>query len=359
MAELNRRTVVQAGIAAAFAAPITAQSAASASAPAGLSDAEVLGHVHPQLRALAAQVQAVLGKAPPLSDVTLAQTRAGFPALVKPPLADVPWSETRIPGSTGQPAVTVFVINAKPGQSRPAILYTHGGGFVSGRTKDYLFSLQGMAKTLDCAIVAVEYRLAPETRWSGSVEDNYAGLKWLHANSGQLGVDVRRIAVMGESAGGGHAALLAIVARDRGEVPIAFQCLVYPMLDDRTGITRRIDPPIGSLVWGPAANRYGWQSFLGQAPGETRAPPAVPARIKSVVGLPPAWIGVGSIDLFVHEDIEYAGRLIDANIPTELVVVPGAFHGFDSLPEILGLSIPVVKQFNDAKITALRNAFAN
>ena len=106
-----------------------------------------------------------------------------------------------------------------------------------------LNSLQAMAAELECVIVSVEYRLAPETTWRGSVEDNYAGLKWVHDNAGRLGVDTKRIAVMGESAGGGHAALLAQVAYDRGEVPLCFQSLIYPMLDDRTGSPG--DPGLG------------------------------------------------------------------------------------------------------------------
>ncbi len=352
MVEFSRRGVVGAGVAAALAAPL-AQAVAQGSG----GNAALLQHVHPQLRPLAAQVQAFLAKAPPLSDATLAQSRTGLAAFIKPPTADISVVEKRIPGATGQPDVAIYVVNGKSGGARPGILHIHGGGFVSGRAKDDLFRLQGIARTLDCAIVTVDYRLAPETRWQGSLEDNYAGLKWLRANAGALGVDPAKIAVMGESAGGGHAALLAITARDRGEVPIAFQCLVYPMLDDRTGSSRLVPAQIGNLVWTAASNRYGWRSFLGGAPGSDRTHPAVPGRVASVKGLPPTWIGVGSIDLFVREDIEYAGRLIDAGVMTELEVVPGAFHGFDSLPDAVGLSIPISKQFNDAKIAALRRAF--
>ena len=247
------------------------------------------------------------------------------------------------------------MINSKPGAKRPGILHTHGGGYVLGSAASGIRSLQDIAKELDCAIVTVDYRLAPETPYSGSIEDNYAGLRWLHEHAEELGVDPARVAVMGESAGGGHAALLALTARDRGQVPLAFQCLVYPMLDDRTGSTREVPSPIGTLLWTAASNRFGWRSFLGQEPGGPTAPSgAVPARVADLAGLPPAFIGVGSIDLFVDEDIEYARRLIAAGVPTELLVVPGAFHGFDGI----AADTSVAKRFNAAKLDALRRGLA-
>jgi acetyl esterase/lipase len=207
---------------------------------------------------------------------------------------------------------------------------------------------------LDCVIVTVEYRLAPETPFPGSLEDNYAALKWLHAEAASLGADPSRIALAGESAGGGHAAILAIAARDRGEVPVIFQSLVYPMLDDRTGSSRQPPPHIGTFVWTSDFNRRGWQAFLGSVPGGPHAPAgAVPARVDSLAGLPPAWIGTGSLDLFVDEDIEYARRLIDAGVRTELLVVAGAYHGFD-------LFVPnasVSKSFTLSRYNALARAF--
>ena len=155
------------------------------------------------------------------------------------------------------------------------------------------------------------------------------------------------------SAGGGHAALLAITARDRGEVPVAFQCLIYPMLDDRTGSTRQVPAPIGTIIWTAEDNRFGWRSFLGHEPGGSSVPSrAVPARQENFKGLPPAFIGVGSIDLFVQEDIAYARRLIDAAVPTQLVVMPGAFHGFDAI----GSATRIGKSFNAMKVDALRRA---
>src|SRR5690606_14555814 len=126
--------------------------------------------------------------------------------------------------------------------------------------------------TLDCVIVSVEYRLSPRARFTESTEDNYAGLKWLWSNAASLGVDRSRIAVMGESAGGGHAAILALKARDRGEVPLVFQSLVYPMLDDRTGSIGPVPAHIATVGWSPPENRLGWESFLGVAPGGIDVP---------------------------------------------------------------------------------------
>ena len=263
-------------------------------------------------------------------------------------------AERMVPGRQGAPDVKVFVINAKPGEHRPAVLHTHGGGFLLGSAAGDVPRLQVMARALNCVIVTVEYRLAPETPFPGSLEDNYAALKWLHTEASSLGVDPARIAVAGESAGGGHAAILAIAARDRGEVPVMFQSLVYPMLDDRTGSSRQPAPYIGTFIWTAGYNRLAWKAFLGAEPGGPRAPAgAVPSRLENLGGLPPAWIGTGSIDLFVDEDIEYARRLIDAGVRADLLVVSGAYHGFDIfLPKA-----SVSKNFTLSRYNALARAF--
>jgi acetyl esterase/lipase len=249
----------------------------------------------------------------------------------------------------------VFVINAAASdRKRPAILHIHGGGFVAGTAAEAVPPLQQLALDHDCVIVTVEYRLAPETRFPGSLEDNYAALKWLHDSAGSLGVDTSRIAVMGLSAGGGHAAMLTIAARDRGEVPIAFQLLSYPMLDDRTGSSRHVPRYIGAYVWGAGSNRFGWSSLLGVPAGSGKVPAgAVPARADNLAGLPPAFIGVGSVDLFVDEDIEYARRLILSGVSTELCVVPGAYHGFD----LFAPEAPASKTYRATCNAALARAF--
>ena len=315
-----------------------------------MADTTKGAQVHPDLRDLVPGIQQAAAQT---AGMTLAELRAAIPE-VQPPAQPV-WVERSVPGAGGAPDVRVYVINSRgAGTSRPAILHMHGGGYVRGTAMMCIPQLQALAAALDCVIVTVDYRLAPETAFPGALDDNYAGLAWLFRNAAELGVDVSRIAVMGESAGGGHAAMLAIAARDRGEFPLMFQALVYPMLDDRTGSVRHLPPHIGSLVWTPEHNREGWTAHLGAPAGADDIPPeAAPARLADLAGLPPAYIAVGALDLFVEEDIEYARRLIEVGIPVELNVAPGAFHGFDVFAPEAGIS----KQFHAALTRALQRAF--
>lgn len=307
--------------------------------------------VHPELRPFVKQMRAFT----PVAFTTEMLASARRQSLGLPVLAEPLWTEKAIPGPAGAPPVRVYIVNGTPGAAlRPAILHIHGGGFIIGDAKSALGTVQELARTLDCTVMTVDYRLAPETRFPGSLEDNYAALKWLYQHAEELGVDPTRIAVMGDSAGGGHAAMLAIAARDRGEVPLVYQALIYPMLDDRTG-TKPVPPYKGALIWTPASNRFGWTSLLGVPAGSKRVPyGSVPARVENLRGLPPAFIGVGSIDLFVDEDIEYARRLIDAGVAAEMSVVPGAFHGFD----VVGRNTTVGREFKSDLTNALRQALA-
>lgn len=231
----------------------------------------------------------------------------------------------------GAPDVRVYIINGNTEtEPKPAILHLHGGGYIGGSARGSIFALQLLARRLNVVIASVEYRLAPETRFPGALNDNYAALNWLYRNAPTVGADAQRIAIMGESAGGGHAAMLAIAVRDRGEIPLKLQMLIYPMLDDRTGSSRQVPSMQGEIIWTPKQNVFGWQSLLGMEPGGKAAPyGSVPARIDDLKGLAPAFIAVGTLDLFMNEDIEYARRLANANVATELYVVPGAFHGFE------------------------------
>lgn len=310
-------------------------------------------YLDPELRQAARAMLA--GGGLKLDTADLEAMRAEAAATAEPLLSDVSVEQRSVAGMANMPDVTVYLVNADGTPNRPGILHTHGGGHVLGAARNELRYLQEMARDLDCLLVTVEYRLAPETRFDGSIEDNYAALRWMHGAAGEIGLDPSRIAVMGESAGGTHAALLALVARDRGEVPIAFQSLVYPMLDDRTGSTRRVPPWIGKVLWDENANRFGWRTFLGAEPGGVTVPAeAVPARYEDLSGLPPAWIGTGGADLFFEEDVEYARRLTNAGVATELLVIPRAFHAFDRIVPQASLS----RRFTHAKMDALRRAFA-
>ena len=311
-----------------------------------------LAAVDPALREIA--LDDILGTEirPALSDATLGEVRKSVATWPIDPT--VPYYGRVIPGPRGAPDVTLYVINAKPGDSRPAIVHTHGGGFVAGSAKAEIGRLQIIAKEVGCAIVTVEYRLAPETLHAGSMEDNYCALIWTYRNARALGIDPVRIALMGESAGGCHAALLALTARDRAEVPIVLQMLIYPMLDDRTGSTVTVPRRLSDVVWTLADNRYAWGAFLGERPGGARVPEgAVPARIDDLSGLAPAFIGVGELDLFVNEDTVYARRLKLAGVSTALHIVPGVYHNFDN-----HTFAPVTRSFIRLRDNTLRKALA-
>lgn len=338
---LTRRELALSGLAA-----FAGGRALAAPAPAAF---DVTPFVHPDLRAMVASMRAQIGN--DLNARTLAQNRKQMMAYMGAPLPAPGWAQEMLPGRKDQPPVRVYAINAgQKDKPRPAIVHMHGGGYVLGEARISLRSMQEVAAALDCVVVTVDYRLAPETRFPGALEDNYTALKWVYDQAAILGVDRARIAVMGESAGGGHAAMLAIAARDRGEVPLCYQALVYPMLDDRTGSSFRKPPFMGALVWNEAKNRFGWSSLLGRPAGSAKVPPgSVPARVADLNGLPPTFIGVGSIDLFVDEDVDYARRLLDAGVACELVVIPGGFHGFDNFQ-----GAPVVKRYREHFMAALR-----
>lgn len=221
---------------------------------------------------------------------------------------------------------------------RRAVFHIHGGGFVSGSVK--LFAPVSKTNVLawDTQVFAVSYRLAPENPAPGPVEDAYAALAWLSAHAVELGVDPKRIVVVGESAGGGVAAGLALVARDRGlSPPIAKALLMYPMLDDRTiGKYGKEWPVRQFLTWTEAQNQMGWGAYLGEErAGRAEAEVSVydaPGRasVKDLVGLPSTYIDTGSFDLFRDEDIAYATRLLEANVQTEFHLYPGVPHGFET-----------------------------
>ncbi|GAW41118.1 Carboxylesterase NlhH [Brevundimonas sp. SH203] len=304
------------------------EAAFAAGQPATAAD-PILSRVDPELREGAIKI--LERPLPAWTEESLAALRA-FPPMNPQPSSSPATVERRTaPGRRGQPDVGFELIGAKPSATlRPAIVHIHGGGFILGRVSDTTVMCQDLATEFDCVVANVDYRLSPETRFPGPMEDCYAVLAWVHANAEALGVDPARVAVMGESAGGGLAAMVAIASRDRGDAPLCYQVLIYPMLDDRTGSTMRVPPFIGTIGWNEAGNRFGWSCLLGLEAGSAVVPyGAVPARLDTVAGLAPAFIGVGGLDLFVNEDIDYARRLVQAGVPVQLHVTPGAYHGFD------------------------------
>ncbi|MFI6905594.1 alpha/beta hydrolase [Nonomuraea sp. NPDC050394] len=252
------------------------------------------------------------------------------------------------PGPAGEPDITLLV--ARPAAAAapvPALYYVHGGGMIVGNRRQGLPDLADLALELGIAIVAVEYRLAPENPHPAPVEDCYAGLEWTAKNATELGIDPERIVVGGASAGGGLAAAVVLMARDRGGPAILGQLLICPMLDDRND-TPSAHQMAGLGIWDRTANETGWTALLGSSRGGPDVPPyASPARATDLSGLPPAFIDVGSAETFRDEDVDYAVRIWRDGGRAELHVWPGGFHGFDSFAPQAALS-------QDAKEARLR-----
>lgn len=206
----------------------------------------------------------------------------------------------------------------RTGQS-PVLLWLHGGGMVTGRARQDDPFCRRLAHLVGVTVVAVDYRLAPEHPYPVPLKDCYAALTWV---ARQTWADPARIAVAGGSAGGGLAAALSFEARDRGEVDLAAAALVYPMLDDRTPRVRTGRPRI---MWSESDNLKAWAWYLDGADPELVAP----ARRTDLSGLPPTWIGCGSLDMFLEESSDYARRLEAADVVTRLEIASGAFHAFD------------------------------
>ncbi len=240
--------------------------------------------------------------------------------------------EVYAPGLNGGPDVRClrYSSNARRTPS-PAYIHIHGGGYLLGAPEMMdIWNLQAAAEQ-SLLVLSVDYRLAPENPIPAPLDDCYAVLAWVHENAEALGVDPTRIAVGGESAGGGLAAALALRARDAGDYPIHFQLLVVPMIDDRTG-TAAVPghPTTGEFVWTREKNQLGWNAYLGDAP---RAAPQVPSRAETLRGLPSTWLATAQLDLFRDENIEYAQRLMDDEVATELAIYPSVCHGWQMAEE--------------------------
>jgi acetyl esterase/lipase len=235
-----------------------------------------------------------------------------------------------VPGPPGAPDVTVRVYTPKPrtADQLPAVLHIHGGAFALGSIESESAGAVRLAREVGAVVVSVEYRLAPEDPFPAGLEDCYAALTWLHDDATGLGVDPARVAICGSSAGGGLAAALALLARDRNGPPICFQYLGIPELDDRldTPSMRRFhDTPMFSR---PAAERsWDWYLGDGRRGGADVSPYAAPARATDVSGLPPAYVSAMEFDPLRDEGILYALALLAAGVAVELHVFPGTFHG--------------------------------
>ncbi len=272
-----------------------------------------------------------------------------MPALKTP--ADILVENIYAAGQDGQAKIRLRIYKSKTvTPPAPVLIWLHGGGYVMGKPEMDDHRCIEYARQAGIVVVSVDYRYAPKHPFPTGLEDAYFALKWVEAHSQQLGVDGKRIAVGGASAGGGLAAALAQLAHDKQEIEPVFQLLVYPMLDDRTALRTDIDDSY-NFTWPQENNRYGWGSYLGGNYGAEDTPAyAVPARRGDPSGLPSAWIGVGTLDVFYEEDTAYARRLNACGVDCEMHDVPGAFHGFD----VFDPQLPVVQEFRSSQINALK-----
>lgn len=290
----------------------------------------------------------------PFAAETLAEDRdtmrALWAAYVRPTDDGVRRTEHAAPGLNGAPDVRIVVYEpeARTGVT-PALLFIHGGGFVGGTADNGEPFNRRIVSELGVVVASVDYRLAPETPYPGPIEDCYAALLWMNREAAALGIDPARIAVEGVSAGGALAAALALMVRDKGEVGLVFQSLIYPMLDDR-GVKAKPDGVTGKIAWFRESNAFGWTSLLGKdvVGGLDVSPYASPARAEDLSNLPPTYIGAAALDMLVYENIDYAKRLIAAGVPTQLEVYPRTFHGFD-----VGVS-GIAEDFKRSRLSVLR-----
>lgn len=296
------------------------------------------------------------GPGPAVGDVATrrSNTAAMFTALasaMEVP-ADVEVSHHDLTASDGSVLPLTWYQPTGDRTASAAMLYLHGGGMITSLAETapvYDIAVRQYVSRSRVPALMVDYRVAPEYPHPTPVEDCYAALQWLEAHATELNVDPTRLAVGGDSAGGGLAAAVALLARDRGGPQLALQLLIYPMLDDRTVVP---DPHLSPefLVWNYDDNVTGWGALLGGASGGAEVSPyAAPARAADLSGLPPAYIDVGDLDIFCDEDIDYARRLLGAGVPTELHVFPGCPHGF----EIVAADLPVSRQALDNRVRRL------
>ncbi len=231
----------------------------------------------------------------------------------------------------------------------PVLIWMHGGGYIVGKPEQDDGCCSQYVQELGITVISIDYRCAPEHPFPAGLDDAYAALTWVVANAHELGIDPNRIAIGGASAGGGLAAALAQLVLDRQEFKFVFQLLVYPMLDDKTVLRSDIDDS-QNVTWTQKSNQFGWESYLGVPCGTQEIPEyAVPARRQDLKNLPPAWIGVGSLDVFHDEDIVYTKRLQASGVECQLEVIEGAFHGFD----VFDARIRIVQEFRKSQILAL------
>jgi acetyl esterase/lipase len=293
---------------------------------------------------LAIVLQAIAEKSPPAPPPAVGDYKALrqmvdnlFGGLARPMPSDVSKKDYYASSNDGHQILCRWYTKAGASKTGAAVVYLHGGGYIGGTVNDYDAVVANYVNATGVPFLSVDYRLAPEHQYPTNVDDAHRGLLWLYEHASELDVDPARIAVMGDSGGGGLAAALALYNIEVKGPEIAKQILVYPMLDDRNIVD---DPALQSMAtWSASANETGWTSLLGWERGAANVvPSAAPGRLIDATGLPPLYIDTGNLDIFRDEDIEYARKFIKAGIDVELHVYPGCLHGFELFAPDIGIS---------------------
>ncbi|ULH17050.1 alpha/beta hydrolase (plasmid) [Deinococcus sp. KNUC1210] len=269
----------------------------------------------------------------------------------QPPIETVRWQDRSIPGLPGEPDIAVRIYHPLGASGPyPGLLFIHGGGMWGGSIAHEHVQAASLCSEQGAVVVSVAYRLAPEHPHPAPVHDCYAACCWMADNASALQVDLTRLAVVGGSAGGGLALGLALMARDQGGPRLCSVMALYPMIDDRSETPSAHEFTDLGIVWDRTRNIEGWSWYLSGQPADAYA---APARAERLAGLPPIFIDVGELDLFRDEDIRFAQRLMQAGVPTELHVYPGAFHASEFLAPAADLSRRILRTRSDALRRAL------
>ncbi|OKP95208.1 alpha/beta hydrolase [Paenibacillus sp. P46E] len=251
-----------------------------------------------------------------------------------------------------QMLVRIYEPAERNGKALPGLLWTHGGGYVLGHPGGDDALCESFVIAANCVVVSPDYRLAPEHPFPAAIEDSYAALVWLADINNELNVDLARIAVGGASAGGGLAAALALMARDKGGPALCFQLPLYPMIDDRNDTPSSYEITHSS-VWNRENNLAAWEMYLGGTSGGDTSPYAAPSRADNLADLPPAYTCVGQLDPFRDETIEYVTRLAQAGVEVEFHLYPGGYHGFEHAVPSAGISRRTREDYINAMARAL------
>lgn len=344
---------------AAFISAFALSASALVSEPAQSKSAHLLAPEYQDLSALTAlgNLDAMIAQADLANpDQTRAILQKINADLLKQNLATAPHATSKLtaPKAGDQPAVDMYVFEPKVRAAKsPVIYFIHGGGYLVGNAVQQNAELFELADQVGAVVVSVEYRQAGDAPFPADINDAYHALSYVFDNAESLGFDEDKIIIMGESAGGGLAARLALKVRDVGEYQPAGQVLIYPMLDHRTGTPQSpyANDYAGEFVWKPEYNHLGWGLLKsGQDISDDDLPYYSASMAKELTGLPRTYIMVGGLDLFVNEDIDYTNRLIQAGVATDLQVINGVYHAFEKVDP----ASPQTKAYHAARTEAIK-----